>query len=178
MNSRSGDKYEVLTGEYLRRTVRYDPLTGIFTWLVSCSGIKRKEAGTLSTSGYIIITINRKLYYAHILAWLYMTNAWPAKQVDHKNTIENDNRWENLREASQGQNQANKGLFLNNTSGFKGVTYVKKLNKFRARLGVEKDRLHLGYFSSAIKAAIAYDRAALKLHGEFAFTNFSKENYL
>jgi hypothetical protein len=87
--------------------------------------------------------------------------------VDHRNGDTLDNRRENLRPATNAQNQANSGLRKNNTLGVKGVSYHPKRNRWQARIGVGGQRLSLGYFASVVEAAEAYRQKAIEVHGEF-----------
>lgn len=89
-------------------------------------------------------------------------------QVDHINCNRLDNRRENLRAATHGQNQQNSTKYKSNTSGHKGVHYRKESGKWRARIQVEGKRLHLGDFVSKMGAAEAYRLAAIKHHKEFS----------
>ena len=95
--------------------------------------------------------------------------------ADHINHNKLDNRRCNLRVATKSQNGMNRFLQTNNTTGYKGVGYMPQKDKYRARIKVNGCEKHLGLFPTAKLAALAYDRAALKLHGEFAFTNFSRQ---
>lgn len=101
------------------------------------------------------------------------------RRVDHKNGDTLDNRRSNLRICTSSQNGANRGPSPSNTSGFKGVT-VRRTNHpkgrpFEARIQYQRKHMTLGYFSTAATAAIAYDEAALRLFGEFAWLNFPEE---
>jgi hypothetical protein len=89
-------------------------------------------------------------------------------EIDHINTNPLDNRRENLRIATHRQNCKNKNKYKNNTSGFKGVSFDKKEQKFRARISIDGKRKFLGYFATAEAAHEEYKRAAVKYHGEFA----------
>lgn len=91
---------------------------------------------------------------------------------DHKDRDGLNNRRDNLRPADSVQNGANRGLQVNNASGYKGVSWYKRRGKWEARVQIEGKRRQLGYFDDPIEAAKAYDRAALQLHGEFAVLNF------
>lgn len=94
-----------------------------------------------------------------------------CKNVDHKNTDRLDNRRLNLRRASSSQNKWNRGKNKNNTSGYKGVSWNKKDKKWTACIGVHRERIGLGYFSTPEAAALAYNKAARKLHGKFCVLN-------
>ena len=91
-------------------------------------------------------------------------------QADHRNGMKLDNRRENLRQATNQLNQANVGVQKNNRSGFKSVSKKKgkKNRPWIARIGVNRKRLHLGYFDTPEQAHEAYHRAAIQYFGEFA----------
>lgn len=91
---------------------------------------------------------------------------------DHINKNKHDNRKENLRVATQQQNNCNVSKRKDNTSGYKGVYFNQPLGKFIALIRVKGIRKHLGCFIDPKDAAIAYDNAAKEFHGEFAVTNF------
>lgn len=94
-----------------------------------------------------------------------------GEYVDHINHNGLDNRRDNLRLASAAQNMQNSRLRSDNTSGYKGVVWVISRRKWRAEIYVDKRSKCLGYFQNAIDAAKAYNDAALKYFGEFAFLN-------
>jgi len=91
--------------------------------------------------------------------------------VDHINGDGLDNRRENLRLATNSQNQANSGIRRNNTTGYKGVSFHKTLGKWHATIMVKGKKKHLGYFDTPEEAAEAYNDAARKYFGEFAYLN-------
>jgi hypothetical protein len=86
--------------------------------------------------------------------------------MDHKNRIRHDNRIDNIREATQSQNCANKIARCN--SGLKGVCFHKRRRKWLASLGQDYGQIYLGMFSSKWEAYKAYAKAAKRIHGEFA----------
>lgn len=90
-----------LTQEVLKSLLYYDPETGIFVWLVTRQRSPAgKEAGGYDEKGYRRICVNGTKVRAHRLAWLYMTGEWPEDQLDHINGLKDDNRFVNLREAT------------------------------------------------------------------------------
>lgn len=91
---------------------------------------------------------------------------------DHVNGDGLDNRRVNLREATTAQNGQNRGPQANNTSGLKGVSWHKLSGKWNASIKASGKRMNLGYFTSKIAAAEAYDAAAREYHGVFAYLNF------
>jgi hypothetical protein len=84
--------------------------------------------------------------------------------------IRNDNSWFNLREATVGENCRNQGKRITNTSGFKGVTFRKDLNKWNSYTRLNNKRIHIGFHDTAQEAHAAYCEASERLHGEFSRT--------
>jgi len=161
----------VINQKELKKRLRYDPTTGIFTWLVSNSNCVKvgSVSGTRHKYGYIQINIMYKIYKAHRLAYLYMTGEWPTKDIDHINQIKDDNRWSNLRECTRSQNMANTVNRSDNTSGYKGV--IKWRKKWLARTHLNGKQIHIGVFNCKHEAAKAYNKKALEIFGEFSFLN-------
>jgi hypothetical protein len=161
----------MITLARLREILHYDPNTGIWTWLSTLNKwqVKGCEAGHIH-HGYVRFNIEGKRYYSHQLAFLYMTGVWPNPHPDHKDTNRSNNKWNNLRLATRRQNIAN--CCLNGPSGYRGVSFIKTICRWRARITTESGkRLVLGDFSSKENAALAYNFAALEHFGEFAYFN-------
>lgn len=95
-----------------------------------------------------------------------------GKIGDHKNGNGLDNRRLNLREASHTKNLWNTKMRSHNTSGYRGLYWFKKAGKWNARIRVNNVTHSLGLFIDKKDAAVAYDKAALEYHGEFASLNF------
>ena len=93
-----------------------------------------------------------------------------GKDTDHKNGNRLDNRRENLRICTKSQNQHNKGISKNNTSGYKGV-HQNRWGDWVSQIKLNHKQIYLGTFQTPIEAAIAYNEAALEYHGEFAYQN-------
>jgi len=91
--------------------------------------------------------------------------------VDHVNHNGLDNRRINLRVATAAQSVANRRLFRNNTSGYKGVYRVRNSRKWKAQISIDGHDKHLGVFDDPVEAARAYNRAAIGEWGEFAWLN-------
>ena len=158
-----------VTHERLRELLDYDPETGVFTWKANRIRVRPGErAGRVLPDGYIAIGVDGRRYQAHRLAWLYMTGKWPEGMIDHINLDRQDNRWENLRLATNIQNQANTALRSNNTSGFKGVSWHRLEKKWTANIRRAGKKVWLGYYDTPESAHEAYVMAASDHHGEFA----------
>lgn len=108
---------------------------------------------------------------AHRVAFLIMTDRWPSPEVDHENGVRSDNRWSNLREATVSQNSRNRKPRSDNAVGFKGVSWRKDCQKWRAYICVDGKTIHLGSFDELGYACLAYVKAAEKHFGAFARFN-------
>lgn len=160
----------ILTQEYLKSQLHYDPDTGVFTRLVSnVYSVKVGSVAGTPADGYVQIHLQGRNYRAHRLAWLYMTGEMPDKTVDmdHVNMDRSDNRWANLRLASRGQNMQNRPKQRHNSSGYKGVVFHPKSGKWRAVCRADGVTHHIGLYYTPEEASAAYQSTAAKLHGEF-----------
>ena len=151
-----------LTLNRLKELLSYDPDTGAFTWIKAsaCRTIVGSVAGTLNSKGYVKIQVDKKLYPAHRLAWLYYYGEWPDNFVDHINRNKSDNRISNLRVVSASVNMRNCGLRSTNTSGFKGVSYFAHRRKWAATIRLHGKSCVLGMFDTPEAASAAYINAA------------------
>ena len=98
--------------------------------------------------------------------------------VDHINGNTLDNRKCNLRVCDIAENTRNQQKHKDSNNPYKGIKYSKRDKLWCARIQFNKKRIYIGYSKDPIEAAKAYDRKAIELHGEFAYTNFPKENYI
>jgi hypothetical protein len=132
-----------------------------FRWHTSVSGVSnhaaRKEPGS------------RKTVYMHQLVASLM-DIPTGVHIDHKDTNGLNNCRDNLRQATHRKNLMNRGPQTNNTSGFKGV-YLYRGTKWRATITVKGKNYHIGNFDDKVEAAKAYNTAAKKHFGEFAWLN-------
>jgi hypothetical protein len=148
----------LITQERLKSLLTYDPDTGEFRWRAA-TAIRTKVgsvAGAISNRGYVRIQIDKRIYPAHRLAWLYTYGEWPKGVVDHINQNKSDNRLDNLRDASLSINARNCKLRKNNSSGYKGVSYWARRRKWAAQIRVEGKNKLLGMFDTAADASAAY----------------------
>lgn len=156
-----------LTHERLIGALHYEPGTGVWT---------SKKSGRVV--GYIIkgsgkrnipyngVSVAKHQYLSSRLAWFYMTGHWPVFEIDHRNTDSLDDRWDNLRQATRNQNEANKSAYRNSRSGFKGV-FIRSDGKICVAIRRGGKRVDLGRFPTVEAGAAAYAAAAKTVDGEF-----------
>ena len=154
-----------MTQSQLKSHLHYNPSTGVFTRLDTNRPSRlNKPTGNIATHGYVRIGIKDKSFYAHRLAFLYMTGKVP-KEVDHLDHDRTNNKWSNLREADRTMQMRNTKLSKNNASGHHGVDYVSvNKNKWVARIMVDYKSIHLGSFKHK-EDAIKARKHAEKLYG-------------
>jgi hypothetical protein len=154
-----------LTAARLRELLHYDPETGIFTVKIATSSRSRKggQPGNLHPQGYLKIGLDRKLYSAHRLAWLYMTSEWPTHNIDHINGVRHDNRWINLRDVSTAVNTQNHRIARKTSRcGFLGV--VPKGSRWGAKIKLDRSAMWLGTYDTPEEAHAVYLEAKRRLH--------------
>ena len=157
----------MITQAELKELIHYDQKTGVFTWAKNRTKCKIGAiAGTFHVNGYTHIQINKKIYKAHRLAWLYIYGYIP-KFIDHINCDRSDNRLCNLREANIYQNNHNAKLSKNNKSGVKGVCWHKAANKWIANIEAYGKKIYLGLFEDLEFAELVVSEARNKYHGEY-----------
>ncbi len=161
-----------LTAARLKELFHYNPETGRWTVLKvdPGTGNPRKVGQLLSRRKHRhCFEVDGQKYISSRLAWLYVLGEWPRFYIDHVNGDETDDRWENLREATQRLNNANARKRKDNKSGIKGVHWDRERRKWFAAINdAVGHRRNLGRFSTIEEAENAYKRAAKALFGEFA----------
>lgn len=159
-----------LTAERLRALLNYDPNTGQLVWLHDRgrNAIRGKAAGATNNLGRVVIRVDYRMYYAHRLAWLWMTGAWPEVVVDHIDGNPSNNRWSNLRAATYSQNAWNTRRIARNASGHVGVHFFKQYGCWRSCISANGKTRFLGHFKNKADAVAAYEVARAEMHGEFA----------
>jgi hypothetical protein len=163
-----------ITQDELKQMLDYNPETGIFTWK-DCrrATYNGKRAGSVNhdkKQGYKrrVIVISNKWHREQNLAWLYVYGETPLLHLDHINNDATDNRIVNLRLATPTENKRNSKIYKNNKSGYKGVTFLKKSNTYRAEIRINGKGKNLGERKCPIEAYELYKKAANEHFGEFA----------
>lgn len=127
-----------------------------FKWAYHNGYATRKE--TIGHRKYITVFMHRKILGLQF---------GDKRFCDHKNLNRLDNRRDNLRICDRSENTINCKLLSSNTSGYKGVHFLKKLNKWRAVIWKNGKSKHLGFFKNQEDAYAEYCVAANILHKDF-----------
>ncbi len=116
----------------------------------------------------------RKGKIEHVYMQNLVINREEGKTIDHKNGDRLDNRKCNLRTATWNQNMVNRKIGKNNSSGYKGVSFSnegRRIKRWTAQIHLNNKHIHVGRFMTKEEAARAYNEAAKKHFGEFAYLN-------
>ena len=165
------NKNEELLPYYKRakEILNYNPETGVFTRFIKSRNIYKKT-GCLDGRGYAKIRISTmgksKLLLAHRIAWFIYHGELP-NIIDHLDRDPLNNKITNLRLCTQQQNQFNTSKRVNNTSGFKGVSWHKRGKKWCASIKQNGKQISLGRFDCPKKASEVYENKAKELFGAF-----------
>lgn len=131
-----------------------------FSWHISHQGYAHRNASKSSTGNKFTL-----------MHRMILNIVGPNIIVDHIDGNKLNNQRNNLRIGTNQLNQANSRMSKNNTSGYKGVIWNKERNKWQAQIMVNRRYMFLGRFDDIHEAANAYDVAAVKYFGSFAYTN-------
>ena len=144
-----------MTQEEFKRLYTYNKDTGAIYKLSN-----GKEMGTVVTdTRYIRLTIDKKPYLAHRLAYLYMTGEMPKHQIDHLNHIRNDNRWCNLKHVTQCENQQRK---LKYSNGVTNKNIYDNHGMFKVEITNGGRKLYIGTYKTEEEAILARDKFYLQ----------------
>ena len=165
-----------LTADLIRSLMDYDPETGLLTWKPRppemfpeesresvCAAWNAKNAGKEACACVDAGYKHGGLFYnklrAHRAAWAIMTGEMPNGPIDHINGDGTDNRWVNLRLVDSTGNARNQKKHRTNTSGYTGVFWDKRTQKWEAYYWTGKTNKTLGRFDDVNEAAEVARRA-------------------
>ena len=150
--------------DILESLLDYNPDTGHFFWtnFNNANARKGKKAGSSRSNKYIRIFIYGKPYQAHRIAWVMYYGKEPEYGIDHIDGNPLNNAIDNLRDVPQSVNSRNSAKNKCNKSGFSGVTWMKGIKRWRARIMFNRRDIHLGFFIEKKDAISARVRANKK----------------
>lgn len=140
----------------------YVPFESGISWITSRKGVSlsKKYAGGKQIK-YYSVRYQGIYYYCHHVVWTLHNGLIPPNvQIDHKDRNGHNNKIENLVIKSSSRNNHNRAP--HGRSGYKGVSFFARDNRWLARLGTSKGFKFLGYYDCPVEAALVWDRAALK----------------
>lgn len=165
-----------ITQERVRSLLHYNQDTGILTWKETRGSIHAGDrVRHKSNRGYIQVRIDKKLYMAHRIIWLYVNGYMPENDIDHINRVRDDNRLCNLREVARVCNCRNSGMQCNNTSGIIGVSWFSRDKKWKVQIKADGKGRHIGYYDTKLEAAKA--RWEAEKHYKFPNCNTTSSAY-
>lgn len=149
----------------------FDYDNGRLRWRVRPTRRSRRRVGDIAgcqtPDGRWVVGYQGQQWLLHRVVFLWHYGHMPAL-IDHINGNNQDNRIENLREASIAQNAWNAKTPRLNTSGVKGVYWSAKANKWAAQLSANKQHYWLGVHVTREAAEVAVREARARIHGEFS----------
>ena len=113
----------------------------------------------------------KKFYIHRLVAKAFLENPDEKPKVDHIDNNPSNNNAKNLRWATSNENGFNQGKRINNTSGFKGVSFNKKANKYEARININGKTKYLKHYETPEEASEKYEIKAKEIHGDFYYKN-------
>ena len=168
--------------DLLKELVDYDPQTGIVTWkprplkyFQHCNpAIRAQKTWNTRYAGNKVGTPHYRYNYhylytrilgtplkVHRIAWALHYGEWPKNHIDHVNGDGSDNRICNLSSVDMEKNMKNKSRYSTNTTGYSGVT-LQKNNRYKARISVNGNWVHLGVYYTLEEAVDARREAEIK----------------
>ncbi len=139
---------------------------GFLYWNTSKPGVTRgSQAGNGQHRKYLQVMVNRKVYLVHrLIAILHYGDGIGI--VDHIDGNTRNNKIENLRIVSHEQNSWNARKSKRNKTGVKGVSFIKREQKYQATIRIKGKNKNLGQFCSLEEAEQAVKAMRIQLHGE------------
>lgn len=153
-----------LTQERVRELFDYDAETGILMRKLKSGRWKVCGDKPTLNDEYGQAYIDGKNYLAHRLIWLWHYGEWPEHDIDHLDRNPMNNRINNLRAATRTENLHNLGIYKNNSSGYPGVSFFGRYNKYVINIRLNGKLIFIGYFDTPEEAFVAYMVAKIEYH--------------
>lgn len=122
------------------------------------------------TNTFYVVRNSKDIFGKHLKVRMHhdILGKFVGKEIDHKDGNGLNNQRSNLRICSHSENQHNRNKYKCNTSGYKGVSWHKGKSKWSAQIRMSGVLIHLGDYTSKLKAYKAYCEACRKYHGKFS----------
>lgn len=160
------EKYSKPSLATIKDELHYDCLTGYFNWMVTRNRIvSGQRAGTIDAKGYRRIRFRGDMYFAHHLAFFFINGRFSKLEIDHFNGNRDDNKPENLREATRAENAQNTKIKAKNKLGFMGVSYYH--GRYAANVKINGLQTRIGVYNNPSDAHEAYKIAKSQHHKFF-----------
>lgn len=163
------DKNKLPSIDWLKSILSYDREDGSFVWLVARGPSKSgTPAGSITKSGYLVISINHHKFMGHQIAWAFEHEEWPSHDIDHRDLNKSNNVFSNLRPSIFSLNGANtRSRHKLNVLLPKGVT-IHRDGRYQSQIRKDGKNFYLGLFNDPQEAHRIYVEKAKELFGEFA----------
>lgn len=157
-----------LTVEMVSNIISYNKDSGEFTWMERRGGksLAGTKAGSVKSTGYVLISLYGHRYRAHHLAWFIINGSFPS-MLDHVNGIRSDNRICNLREANHSQNMMNKRFNKKHSTSARGVYVDSRTGKYRVEVSIDSGKFRSKSIDNLEDAEALSRKIRSALHGEF-----------
>lgn len=159
--------YSLSTGHLAWKTRPIEHFKDVRSFNIWNTRFAGTVVGARHQRGHLQVGLDKKLYKQHRIIWKLIYGEAP-EQVDHIDNDPSNNAINNLRSATNLENNQNKTLTKLNTSGLKGAFYNKIISKYYTQLRVGGQRICKGYYDTAAEAHSEYCELAKMYHGEFA----------
>ena len=127
---------------------------------------RKNSNGSLDKDGYLILKVKQKQFKAHRVAWLLNYGDFPKSELDHINRDRTDNRIENLRTIKKSENPVNCSVYSNNKSGYKGILWLERLQKWQVNVQYKNKNHYIGVFKNIDDAILARKQAEQDVFGK------------
>lgn len=142
--------------DYILKNFDYDSKSGDLLRVLT--GGARSKSGT-NCNGYLRSGVDGDLVYNHRISWAHYYREQPPEFIDHIDGNRRNNKIDNLRACTLSENQMNRKLNSNSTTGYTGVSFMKNKRKFKATIYKNSKPIYLGIYETAEEASKAYQKA-------------------
>jgi hypothetical protein len=111
--------------------------------------------------------ISKQFLIHRLVAIHFLENPDNKNYVDHIDGNKYFSRIENLRWATLSENQHNRRISSNNSTGVKGVYFDNQINKYRAQITIDNRKIHIGIYRTLEQAKNARQNKAREVFGDF-----------